>query len=513
MRSESDPAVIARKLEDFLDAESCVRIVEENQVRMLLAPHGSGHSVLAQGGKVVLHVWSAEGSLVRRVTELRENRRALRLAAFRLGQARSTPLWLEAVSPRSRRQPERRAFRDAVLEAIHHAWRPWRPVPAPGPAAASNLEFVLLQSRLGHIACVAVPPDAPRGEGALAALLLWARALRRENRVAEGVLLRLIVPAALASALQLRIAGLRSAPRIAVFTWEREAGLRAAAEANWGNLESVLPPPREFAPPGGEWFAPLAATVARECPGAACACGADGRVYFRLHGLTFLRQSVGPNAWIAPFQFAEFADRPPFRRQLRPLLPETEPAFLTLLRRLNRERRPDGDPRSPLYQLQPEAWMEELLRERMADVDSHCDPRFLYRQMPSFCQEGRDVLDLLAAHRDGRLCVFELKASAAAGFPLQALDYWLRVRRHLAAGDFTRRGFFPGLELRPDPPLLALVSPALQWHASLGDLLGELAPEIPVVLVGVNEQWRQGVRILERRGAGAAAAWQLGSEL
>jgi len=70
-------------------------------------------------------------------------------------------------------------------------------------------------------------------------------------------------------------------------------------------------------------------------------------------------------------------------------------------------------------------------------------------------------MDLLACDRRGRLAVIEIKAAADLQLPLQALDYWLRVKWHLDRGEFASKGYFPGVELRPDPPRLLLIAPAL----------------------------------------------------
>ena len=52
--------------------------------------------------------------------------------------------------------------------------------------------------------------------------------------------------------------------------------------------------------------------------------------------------------------------------------------------------------------------------------------------------------------------------------PLQAVDYWLRVRRHQREGDFQRYGYFAGIELDPQPPLVWLVAPGLRFHSGHG---------------------------------------------
>jgi hypothetical protein len=92
----------------------------------------------------------------------------------------------------------------------------------------------------------------------------------------------------------------------------------------------------------------------------------------------------------------------------------------------------------------------------------------------------------------------ELKASADLHLPLQALDYWIRVKWHLGRGEFGANGYFPGVELRPDDPRLILVSPALEFHPTTETILDYFAPHIEVERVGVAVEWRKGLEIMFR---------------
>jgi hypothetical protein len=91
-----------------------------------------------------------------------------------------------------------------------------------------------------------------------------------------------------------------------------------------------------------------------------------------------------------------------------------------------------------------------------------------------------------------------LKATADLHLPLQALDYWVRVKWHLDRGEFSPHGYFPGVELRPDPPRLFLVSPSLEFHPTTEALLGFCAPEIEVERIGVAVEWRRGLEVMFR---------------
>jgi len=126
----------------------------------------------------------------------------------------------------------------------------------------------------------------------------------------------------------------------------------------------------------------------------------------------------------------------------------------------------------------------------------------VYGQVPAFAGGDRGVLDLLAVERSGRLAVLELKATADLQLPIQALDYWLRVKWHLDRGEFTPNGYFPGIQLRAEPPRLFLVSPALEFHPATETVLSFFAPSIDVERVGVGVEWRKGLEVMFRlRGA------------
>jgi len=150
------------------------------------------------------------------------------------------------------------------------------------------------------------------------------------------------------------------------------------------------------------------------------------------------------------------------------------------------------------YRQGPEAWLESQVRAEIAVLDASLLPDPVYGQVPAFAGGDRGVLDLLAADHTGRLAVLELKASQDPHLPLQALDYWMRVRWHLEQGEFTERGYFPGLALRPDPPRLLLVSPALDFHPTTETVLSYFAPSVPVERLGVALEWRKGIRVMFR---------------
>jgi hypothetical protein len=107
-------------------------------------------------------------------------------------------------------------------------------------------------------------------------------------------------------------------------------------------------------------------------------------------------------------------------------------------------------------------------------------------------------MDLVAVDYAGRLAVLELKATADLHLPFQALDYWMRVKWHLDRGEFSRLGYFPGIELAQEAPRLLLVSPALEFHPTSEAILSYFSPAVDVERVGVGLEWRKRLEVMFR---------------
>jgi hypothetical protein len=82
---------------------------------------------------------------------------------------------------------------------------------------------------------------------------------------------------------------------------------------------------------------------------------------------------------------------------------------------------------------------------------------------------------------------------------LQGLDYWLRVKWLEDRDQFRECGYFPGLTPSPASPALYLVCPAFRFHSTTESILRYFQPSIRVVKVGINQDWRAGVKVLFRR--------------
>lgn len=233
---------------------------------------------------------------------------------------------------------------------------------------------------------------------------------------------------------------------------------------------------------------------------------------FLLHGLEFARIRQG------------FAGQS-FNRQLTAtvgagasettLTPETAPELRNLVHRLFERRAVSAgskpDARDPLFRLQPERWLESILRHRLPALDPALTEDPVYTQVPAFTGGGahqdRGMLDLLAVTHTGQLAVIEIKAAEDLHLALQGLDYWIRVRHHhlsnldpvTGLGDLQQHGYFPQQRLRADPPLLYLVAPALRIHPATETILRFLSPRVEWQLIAIDERWRTHLKSVWRR--------------
>ena len=146
-----------------------------------------------------------------------------------------------------------------------------------------------------------------------------------------------------------------------------------------------------------------------------------------LHGLEFARVRHG----FAAHSFAR-EDEVTFGAGASEttLTEENEPLCRDLFERLFLSRHGGGTHTDPLFRMQPERWLEARLRSEIVELLPGLRGDLLYSQVPALSTGDRGLLDLVTLDRNGRLVVIELKADESLHLPLQALDYWIRVRAH-----------------------------------------------------------------------------------
>jgi hypothetical protein len=193
------------------------------------------------------------------------------------------------------------------------------------------------------------------------------------------------------------------------------------------------------------------------------------------------------------------------------LLGETEAGFAELMQRLFANRFPEGSARNPLFRLQPESWLQSTLEGDLSRIDDCLGGDVVtYHQVPAFAGADRAMLDLLTVTRAGRLAILELKADEDLHFPLQGLDYWIRVhwlqqqRAANGASELEQNGYFPGTPLLPQSPLMYYIVPALRVHPSMETVLHHFSPAVAWTLVALNEAWRSEPKVIFRKRGGSA---------
>ena len=170
-----------------------------------------------------------------------------------------------------------------------------------------------------------------------------------------------------------------------------------------------------------------------------------------------------------------------------------------MAREIARVRSPGAEDRQhPLYSMNPEGWLESQVRAHPEAIDAalasvpdlrasaDLQRRRSRRDRSSRNRSHRPV----GGHRD------QSDRGLASSFPGAGL---------LAAGaQASRRGrfrtprLFPGHVIRPDPPRILLVAPALEFHSTTEILLGAMLPAIEIMRIGLAADWRSALRVMFR---------------
>jgi hypothetical protein len=156
-------------------------------------------------------------------------------------------------------------------------------------------------------------------------------------------------------------------------------------------------------------------------------------------------------------------------------------------------------PQHPWRLRNPESWLESIVREHLPMLDASLLGEPVYGQVAAVAGVDRGVADLLGVDRNGRLAVIELKVTEDPNLPVQALDYWNRVKWHWERGEFQSKGYFAGMEISPTAPRLLLVAPALQFHPTTETVLGYFDASVPVERIGLGVEWQKTLRVVLRQ--------------
>jgi len=509
------PALLSRSIQEFLSEARSGVVMEDGQVIFDLA--SAHYSISSEKDRCLLHLWSEERNMVRNVVDAEVKTGVMILTVRRFAQAR--PHKMEICRDRERRAPAiQKAARSRYARTLERALRrqfPDWPLDKSRLSTTMDLErsfspvYARGLQRKGRSAFAVLgvchEETQTAVDAALTFALLWLQACREREAgksVVEG--LRLYVPPGTSATLQIRLAHLdHSAAKFQLFEFdERDESLTQIDYSDHGNIHTRLLRSPDVAQVRSR-FAAIVDRVLALAPQADVSALSPSELSIRLHGLELARVRLAN----APGSFRveeEIIFGPPGYETC--LKEETSPAFSEFIKTVVQARSTGGDRRDPLWRMYPERWLESLVFKNVCAVDSQLDPAYVYSQVPAFSASDRAMIDVLACTRAGRLVVLELKADEDIHLPLQGLDYWARVLWHHNRGEFQQYGYFPGMQLSTRPPQLLLVAPSLRVHPSVDTILRYFAPEIEWSLVGVDERWREGIRVIYRKTFTKAAS-------
>lgn len=500
------PQTLAQSLDDFLAGSRGAVVLENGAVAFDLAQ--SKYSISGEINKCLLHLWSAERNIVRRVLDLEVKSDVMRLAVQRMGHARPTKL--EICRERDRRTPTaRRAARVAYHAMLRRVLeRKFATHTIAKLSMGSDLEHSfgpiysrgLIRQAQSAFAVFGVNAAETQAsiDAALTFAILWLDMCRQSQAgkcVVQG--LKLFVPAGSSALTRERIMRLNhAAAKWQLYEMdEREDDLKEIDICDGGNIATRLVQHANQSAALQRFAAPVAC-VRELMSEVEVAILSPAEIAFRHRGLEFARARLG-------HQPGSFASTPEIVFGLgaaeQVLNDSNFETFAGLVRSIGEARHAEGPRDHPLWKMHPERWLEALVVKEVSCIDERFDSSCHYAQVPAFAAADRAMIDVLAITRDRRLAVVELKADEDIHLPLQGVDYWSRVAWHHARNEFQRFGYFPGRQLSPAHPLLFLVAPALRVHPATDTLLRYLSPEIEWTLVGIDERWREGVRPVFRK--------------
>ena len=537
--SEQTPQQIAAALEEFLAEHQKAVVLEDGKV--LFDMRAAKYSLITEHGRCALQLWSEERNIVRRVSRTAERTGMLRLTTHRFGQTRPgslellvdqdrrTPSTREATRVQYLRTLERGMLRGRSLRGEDSDWGDWKPdgfrtamdlEKSFGPAYARG--SLVQGEQAWAVIGVKSAETQTTVDGILTLGVLWLAHCREHSggrRLYRG--LRLILPRGMATLTASRLTWM-NADAAQWELWEFDEQTEEMEQrdaADHGNVSTrLVQAPNE--PATRERFAEATERVLALVPEEMRAVverrvRSGSELAFLLHGLEFARVRMGYAGAsfnrVQEVTFGAGANETPLTEEnageLRGLVARL------FARRAAGARRATPDARDPLYRMQPERWLESVLRRDVTAIDERLDAAHVYTQVPAFAAADRGMLDLLSVDKDGRLAVIELKADDDLHLALQGLDYWVRVRWHhqqnpdrmSGLGEFQRHGYFGGVRLAEGAPRLYLVAPALRVHPATEVVLRYLSPRVEWELVALGERWREQVKVVWRKRSRDAA--------
>jgi len=292
------PEALVRTVDDFLCGARDAVVLDDGAVVFDLAQ--AKYSISGERNKCLLHLWSAERNVVRRVLDVEVKNEVLRMAVQRLGQSR--PSKLEICRQRDRRTPTaKRASRLAYQRSLQRLLeRRFPTYVASRLRTSADLERSfgavyargLLRRGQSAFAVLGVNPQETQSsiDAALTFGILWldvCRETQAGKMAVEG--LKLILPAGASALSRERLAHLHpGAAKWELYELDREDHFKAIDISDRGNVRTRLVHWTDDAA-ARERFAEAIDKIREVMPEAEIAVLSAGEIAFRCHGLEFAR--------------------------------------------------------------------------------------------------------------------------------------------------------------------------------------------------------------------------------
>lgn len=497
------PDEIRLAIERFLTASKQPTLIEPGEPPFAIQP---AQFLLEDrgGGALLLTLWDDTRSFTRRVTDLaaQQHRARIELTVERFGRKEGRVILADLAAQRNASLPkrgERMIHREQFRRSLARQYPGWRIAEL---TSEPDLEHSLSPTyprawlRKGTLGIAALAASDPAtASGALTFGLIWLDYLRqREPRVTTQVL-SLFLPAGSEVDTALRMRYLDpSLVACELHVLTAEGYEEQVDPSSYNNIDTRLLPRLPRDPDASDRIE----SAIRSMRDVETIELHDQSLSFRVRGLQFARRPAGSTDIRFGIESESVAT-------------ESHLAEIEQLANTLRELRSAERLENPLARRNPENWLESQVRANLDVLDEDLCSEPVYGQAPAMAgarpgvaangalvhRADRDVIDLLAIGRSGRLSVIELKASEDIHLPLQALDYWIRVKWHLDRGEWS--GHFPGITVSREAPRLLLVCPALDVHPANERVLRFLSPMVEAEQIGVGVEWRKELQVMFRR--------------
>ncbi len=447
------------------------------------------YTIEVRSGRLSIEAWSDETHFCRRIVSVQPGKSGvLDCVAHHFGGRPGKLSFLDLDRPQANRRVmlgERQSFAEDFRQMLFRAFPRWEIATL---TSTSDLQrsfsglFPRARLKRGRetVAALACPSEIDE-PAFLTFALIWFDYIRQSSPKETRVSLHLFLPAGAGALTAQRLKWLRiEVLKTRLFLFNEHGSAGEVDPEDLGNIETRVSAASPL-PAAHENFS-QAIVALRSQPEVTCQNELNGSLSVRFRGIEFVR-----------IEGERFLLGTKGRQQITSDFAARAEAYLGQLRDLVA---PHNSTHSPAGLSAPERWLESAVRANISLIDPVLLPEPLHGQVLTFAAGDRDIIDLLALSRDGRLAVLELKASTDIQLPLQALDYWMRIRWHLERHEIQR--LFPGGEVSSVPPRLLLVAPALSFHSTNSIVLRYFSPEVEVERVGVNSDWKSNLRVILR---------------